>query len=370
MIDMPNPNKPQKPRADFPLFAHDRGKWAKKIKGKLVYFGRWDDPDGAEAEYHRFLGRTDKVSVDRKSVPGAITLADACNAFLAAKDTAAKAGTISPRTFLEYKLTLKRLVDFLGRATPAASVTPASWAAFRAHRSAKLGIVAIGNEVTRIKTMGNWLYASRLIREPIHFGPEFRKASAKSLRKHRRESGAKLFSAAQIHALLDEAGTQMRAMILLGINCGFGNTDVCTITRGAIKDGWIDFPRPKTEVGRRIPLWKETLEALGPAMGVVASQSGDLAMSPCFKIDGGPWHPSEHVSKRFRVLLAWAGIQRGGFYWLRHTFATVADGAKDPIAVSALMGHADGTIGGVYRETISDDRLIAVTDRVRSWLFG
>jgi hypothetical protein len=47
--------KPSKPSLDFPLFPHDRGKWAKEIKGKLHYFGRWEDPDAALAEYQKFL---------------------------------------------------------------------------------------------------------------------------------------------------------------------------------------------------------------------------------------------------------------------------------------------------------------------------
>jgi hypothetical protein len=45
------PGKPAKPYPDFPLFPHIAGVWVKQIRGKLVYFGPWSDPDGALKKY-------------------------------------------------------------------------------------------------------------------------------------------------------------------------------------------------------------------------------------------------------------------------------------------------------------------------------
>jgi hypothetical protein len=45
--------RPGKPFPDYPLFAHRNGQWAKKIRGKLHYFGPWSDPRGALLRYEK-----------------------------------------------------------------------------------------------------------------------------------------------------------------------------------------------------------------------------------------------------------------------------------------------------------------------------
>jgi integrase len=61
--------------------------------------------------------------------------------------------------------------------------------------------------------------------------------------------------------------------------------------------------------------------------------------------------------------------ERLGFATLRHVFRTIADGARDQTATNLIMGHADPSMGAVYRERIDDSRLVAVTEHVRKWLF-
>src|SRR5688572_12774170 len=73
--------KPVKPYPEFPLFPHATNRWAKKIRGKLQYFGPWSDPDGALKKY---LEQKDSLHAGRKprEVSEGVTVKVLCNAFL------------------------------------------------------------------------------------------------------------------------------------------------------------------------------------------------------------------------------------------------------------------------------------------------
>src|SRR3989442_9625908 len=87
------PLKPSKPYPEFPLTAHPAGYWCKKIRGKLHYFGRWNDPDGALKKY---LEQKDALHAGRAphQDPESITVKDVANSFLTTKQALVDAGEL------------------------------------------------------------------------------------------------------------------------------------------------------------------------------------------------------------------------------------------------------------------------------------
>jgi site-specific recombinase XerD len=170
-------------------------------------------------------------------------------------------------------------------------------------------------------------------------------------------------------------------MVLLGINAGFGNTDVATLPQSAVdlENGWVDFPRQKTEINRLCPLWQQTVEAINDALESKPKARSEAGERVCFLTPhGNLWvrtKPSDKnfdavtvldtLSQSFRQILNDLGITgHRNFYALRHTFETIGGESKDQVAVNEIMGHTDSSMAATYRERISDERLKAVVDVV------
>ena len=105
--------KPGKPYPDFPLFAHAAGVWAKKICGKLHYFGPWSDPEGA---LQRYVDRRDDLQAGRVPRVKEKTLAvgELLDGYLSAKKAFVDSGEILSTTFDEYHRTCVRIGRVFG----------------------------------------------------------------------------------------------------------------------------------------------------------------------------------------------------------------------------------------------------------------
>jgi integrase len=369
--------KPAKPYPAYPLTAHPAGYWCKKIRGRIHYFGPWNDPDGALEKY---LDEKHALHAGRapRPDPGALTMKDLANEFLNAKDTAVEAGELSRLTRADYQTICDLLVKFFGKDRLVSDLDAPDFMTLKKKMAKRWGVVRMGNMIQMGRGVFRFGFETGLIERPVRFGPGFKRPSKKTLRLHRARQGVKLFTAGEIRSLIETGKQPIKTMILLGINCGFGNADCGKLPLKALdlEGGWIDFPRPKTGLPRRCPLWPETVAALKEAIAdrPTPKSQDDIGLVFVTKY-GKRWAKDgddKTLSKEMGKILRDLKIERKGvnFYALRHTFRTIADQTKDSVACDSIMGHETPHMSSAYREEIGEDRLRAVVDHVRVWLFG
>ena len=374
-----NDNRPriERPYPDFPLTPRVDGRWQKKIRGKVHYFtGNWQEALDQYMRDRDYL----IAGIEPPPPPGVsdtFTVRDAANDFMTAKKKSMMAGDLKKRTWEEYRATCKRLVD-LFRDRPVEMLRPDDFDRLRRNLEETMGPVRLKNEITRTRSV--FLFAYRhgsITREPI-YGDRFKPPSALVIRRERRKKGPRFFEPAQIHTLLGAAKVQMRAMILLGINSGLGNADCGQLEfqHLDLDAGWLHFPRPKTEIDRRAKLWPETVQAIAEVIEKRKAPKDESIKDHVFITQRGKsWFKETEdnpVAKEFRKLADATQVYRPGltFYALRHTFETIAGNTGDQVATNYVMGHADHTMAGVYREAIFDHRLEAIADHVHRWLWA
>ena len=366
--------RPKKPYPDFPLTPRADGRWCKRINGQIHYFkGDWQT---ALAEYqrvrdYRYAGKEPPVDSN------AVTLRDLCNEFLTVKDDLVEVGELTPSTFGKYKAACAKLLDALGKNRLAGDLQPDDFAKLRRRLSKGVGPVTLGNHIRDVRSIFKFGFESGLIDRPPRYGQSFRRPSRRLIRLERAKK-LRLFEPEQIRALLDAASLQIRAMILLGVNCGFGNADCGQLEFRHINlaTGWFDYPRPKTGIERRGKLWTETVDALNAVIAARNKPKLEQHAQLVFITKRrGSWFKDTFdnpVAKEFRKIAEAAEVYQPGltFYALRHTFQTIAGDCLDQVAVNLIMGHCDDSMAAVYRQRISNERLENAADHVHEWLFA
>lgn len=416
------PTLPDKPYADFPLFPHQTGRWAKKIKGKIRFYGRWgnvkagvvspvDAVDQSAAEALKEFQRCWPYHSEGREAPAPddgkyVTMAQVAEAFMCNKENRLHSNELSTLSFEDYFRTCKTLVEELGGKRRVDELRPEDFESLRKGMAKGCSVVTLRNKINLARTVFKFAFDSRMIDRPVDFGQSFDRPSTMRLRAAKNEAGPNMFSREEILMILTaldgvpvtvegkakpvvrEKSLCMRAMVLLGLNAGFGNTDVASLPQTAVnlKTRWIEFPRSKTAIRRRIPLWPETAEAIRAAIATRPEPTDPDDANLCFLTERGtrfvrvqPSQNSEHrfvtinsLSRRFEQLLTALDIgkRKGiGFYTLRHVFETIAGGSRDQVAVDSIMGHVDGSMAANYREGIDDERLLAVVNHVHAWLW-
>ncbi|MBA4105672.1 MAG: hypothetical protein C0485_07920 [Pirellula sp.] len=359
--------KPSKPRPDFPLTANGNGQWSKKIRGKVHYFGAWADP---QAAYESYLEKRDYLQAGLAPPQECDTLGHLLDAFLDTKRQALEIGEISQRTFGEYESVCDTIADTIGTRRVLEGLTFADFTSLRQKLSVKKnGEPASPVSLKRLLTFARmpFYFANEEFGKTIRYKKPLQTPPARMLREARRKVGERLFTAEEIRKIVKASKEEMRAMILLGINCGFGPGDCrqLTIESVDLEKGFHNFPRPKTAVSRRCPLWPGTITALRAVIG-------DRSTGTVFK----PTWNRHVVARVFQAGCMGTGVYREGvttFYSLRRTFETVACAGDTPQhVIDSIMGHAlrGSDMAGIYRQRVFDDMLRKCTDFVRGWVTG
>ena len=354
----------------FPLTLHKTGQFCKKIKGKIYYFGT-DKPQALE----RYLEQAVYLHTGKAPKPGAsqdrLSIKILCNLYLDHQESRADIGEIKSRHISDQISLLKDFVRFIGPNRAVSDISTIELQNYR-KRLIKKGKSpnTINNRIATVKAMYNWA----LDNEVIDNSPRLK--AVKKVTPLRKEKPT--FTVSQIQKMLQKASPQMKAMIWLGLNCGFGCTDCAELKwkNVDLQNGRVDLPRGKTGIGRNLPLWLETVRALSEVL-----VSGELVF---YTRKGNPWvrtikgagkngkekyKKTNNVSKEFSKLMKRAEVkmEKGvGFYTLRRTAATLTARSGDPFAVQRLLGHADLKMATTYVQDVSEqtDRAINNTRKL------
>ena len=179
--------------------------------------------------------------------------------FLGEKLSNLDSGDITQTTFNEYEATCEVIHTYFGKHRALDGLTLNDFTGLRkALAKGKLKATLAPVTLKRRLTVARMIF----VEQPAAFRKALKSPPQRTLRAARREKGERLYTAIQIRKMVKVAEPELRAMILLGINCGFGPKDCCTLPDSDVQRGWQTYARPKTEVERRCPLWAETTEAI------------------------------------------------------------------------------------------------------------
>jgi len=371
------------------LTPQQNGQWSKKIAGKVYYFGT-----DYEKAVKRYLAERDGLIAghERKRSTDAATLKELGNLYFDWSRKRVSSGDYTDRSLGEAIATVKRLLAIRGEDSQPAHWAPTDYADIKEaffqpiKRTAAIrggvkgpsvdrrSASTVDGDIRRIKAFLKWCADSELMPAP-RFGKSFNQSSVKQQRLARIEFGKRDLEPAAIAAVLAHCSPYLKPLVLLGINGAFGASDLAQLTLGDYDGEWLDFARRKTGVERKVWLWPETRAAIDGYLAIRQKPFGAENEQLLFTTKHRqPWQrdSQDAIGKAFLKSRRAASVSRGTFYDLRRTFQTIAEGCLDFPAVSHVMGHAasTGDMSAKYRQRITDERIKAVCEHVRGWLFS
>ena len=153
----------------------------------------------AEQKDDLLTGRTPRSGGDGVDIKNLV------NRFLPFKQDLLANDEFVPRTFVSYKKTCERLVDFFSRDRRVDDLSANDFRKLRAAIAETCGPAALSNEITVVRMMFKFAFDEHLIERPVRYGQSFAKPSKKTLRKNQAANGMRMFEANGIRLILDNA---------------------------------------------------------------------------------------------------------------------------------------------------------------------
>src|SRR6056297_3426304 len=194
--------KPSKPRKDFPLFAHASGQWSKKVRGKLHYFGKWDDPNAAEAKWER-----DKLALLEGRHPdhddGGDTVGWLCNVFMDSKQRQHDRGELKKSTLDDYHAACKHVAAFFGKGRRLETLTPQDFERYRNSFPPTWSPTTANNQIRLSRTLFKYGNETGATERPMLYRIGLKAVPKSKTRLHAASRPEKTYTAAEIHRLLE-----------------------------------------------------------------------------------------------------------------------------------------------------------------------
>jgi hypothetical protein len=118
-------HKPKKPYASFPLTSHNNGPWCKNIRGKIHFFGVWEDPEAAHRRYIEVAPELHAGRPPHQTVSAdGCTVKDACDHYLTFQVHKLEAGEFTARSFEDYHNAAESFARFVGHSRAIRDLSP------------------------------------------------------------------------------------------------------------------------------------------------------------------------------------------------------------------------------------------------------
>ncbi len=345
------------------------GQWRKRIQGRDYYFGRYDEVPYRVALMHMYE-RQAAIRGGVQSQGGqsvSLTVRQLVDEYMLFRADDVQLGGLKEVTLEKYQHSANFVTETIG-SIKVSKLRPMDFRRLQIAAAERFGTYKQRDLVTFFKQVITWgVEHDRIF--PIKVPKSFKKPLSDAFRSPDGSSETSqeekwVWTREQWGLGLRRASTSsewMRPALYLGLNCGLGNTDVAGLKWSHIREveGQMCMCKSRSKNGRprMVPLWDETLAALGPrGEGRILETKTGL---PLVSEDGR--HDRMGVLIRRHV--------GRPFYGLRHMFMSIGSQVGDADGIRYMMGWASKDQADHYLLSTawSIERLKKITEHVRRW---